>query len=67
VKKAQTDRIRMYLETGKSLTAMDALVRFNCLRLAARIKNLRDDGVPIKSELVHKDGKKYSRYFMDLR
>jgi len=67
VKKTQTDRIRMYLETGKSLTAMDALVRFNCLRLAARIKNLRDDGVPIKSELVHKDGKKYSRYFMDLR
>ena len=67
MKKAQTDRIRMYLETGKSLTAMDALVRFNCLRLAARIKNLRDDGVPIKSELVHKDGKKYSRYFMDLR
>ena len=67
MKKAQNDRIRMYLETGKSLTAMDALVRFNCLRLAARIKNLRDDGVPIKSELVHKDGKKYSRYFMDLR
>jgi len=46
---------------------MDALVRFNCFRLAARIKNLRDDGVPIKSELVHKDGKKYSRYFMDLQ
>jgi len=67
VKKAQNDRIRMYLETGKSLTAMDALVRFNCLRLAARIKNLRDQGIPIKSELVHKDGKKYSRYFMDLR
>ena len=67
MKKAQNARIRMYLETGKSLTAMDALVRFNCLRLAARIKNLRDDGVPIKSELVHKDGKKYSRYFMDLR
>ena len=67
MKKAQNDRIRMYLETGKSLTAMDALVRFNCLRLAARIKNLRDQGIPIKSELVHKDGKKYSRYFMDLR
>ena len=67
MKKAQNDRIRMYLETGKSLTPMDALVRFNCFRLAARIKDLRDEGVAIHSELVHKDGKKYSRYFMDLR
>lgn len=67
MKKAQNDRIRMYLETGKSLTPMDALVRFNCFRLAARIKDLRDEGVAINSELVHKDGKKYSRYFMDLR
>ena len=67
MKKAQNDQIRMYLETGKSLTPMDALVRFNCFRLAARIKDLRDEGVAINSELVHKDGKKYSRYFMDLR
>ena len=67
MKKAQTDRIRMYLETGKSLTPMDALVRFNCFRLAARVKDLRDQGVNIRSELVHKDGKKYSRYFMDLQ
>ena len=67
MKKAQNAQIRMYLETGKSLTPMDALVRFNCFRLAARIKDLRDEGVAINSELVHKDGKKYSRYFMDLR
>ena len=67
MKKAQNDRIRMYLETGKSLTPMDALVRFNCFRLAARIKDLRAQGVSIRSELVHKDGKKYSKYFMDLR
>jgi hypothetical protein len=46
---------------------MDALVRFNCFRLAARVKDLRDQGVNIRSELVHKDGKKYSKYFMDLR
>jgi hypothetical protein len=46
---------------------MDALVRFNCFRLAARIKDLRNEGVAINSELVHKDGKKYSKYFMDLR
>ena len=65
--KTQNELNRTYLETGKPLTPMDALVRFNCFRLAARIKNLRDDGVPIKSELVHKDGKKYSKYFMDLR
>ena len=67
MKKAQNARIRMYLETGRPLTPMDALVRFNCFRLAARIKDLRNEGVAINSELVHKDGKKYSKYFMDLR
>ena len=65
MKKAQNDQIRMYLETGKSLTAMDALVRFNCFRLAARVKNLRDAGVNIRSELLHtSDGKKYARYWI---
>ena len=65
MKQTQNDQIRMYLETGKSLTAMDALVRFNCFRLAARVKNLRDAGVNIRSELLHtSDGKKYARYWI---
>ena len=63
--KTQNELIRTYLETGKPLTPMDALVRFNCFRLAARVKNLRDAGVNIRSELLHtSDGKKYARYWI---
>jgi hypothetical protein len=55
----------MYLQAGNSLTPIDALEKFNCFRLAARVKNLRDAGVNIRSELLHtSDGKKYARYWI---
>jgi len=65
MKQTQNDQIRMYLQAGNSLTQIDALEKFNCFRLAARVKNLRDAGVNIRSELLHtSDGKKYARYWI---
>jgi len=62
----QNKRIRKYLETGKSLTALDALYQFSCFRLGARIHNLKSEGMNIESTLIEitSDGKKkhVSRY-----
>ena len=44
---SQTDRIASLLERGRSITAMQALEKFDCFRLSARIQNLRDNGMRI--------------------
>ena len=38
------------LKRGETLTAIDALTRFGCFRLAARICELRQDGWNIASD-----------------
>jgi hypothetical protein len=53
------------LQRGEKLTALEALEAFNCLRLAARIRDLRDDGHPIATEIVHSDGKTFARYSLE--
>lgn len=49
---SQNQRIRKYLQTGRSLTALDALYQFGCFRLGARIHNLKSEGMNIESEMV---------------
>jgi hypothetical protein len=49
---SQNTRIKEYLLKGKSLTALDALYQFGCFRLGARIHNLKEQGLKIKSELI---------------
>ena len=64
----QNKRIRKYLETGKSLTALDALYQFSCFRLGARIHNLKSEGMNIESTLIEitSDGKtkRIARYHL---
>ncbi len=45
--KSQREEIARYLRTGKSLTALEALNRFGCMRLGARIYELKQQGVTI--------------------
>lgn len=47
--KTQNQEVLAYLKTGKSITASVALREFRCFRLAARIRDLRDDGHNIVS------------------
>lgn len=49
---SQTTQIQRHLEKGKSLTAIQALNKFGCFRLAARIADLRNDGMNIKTTIV---------------
>ena len=58
----QTQKIRDWLARGRSLTALDALREFGCLRLAARINDLRREGLEISTETVEQEGKKFARY-----
>ena len=58
----QTQRILIYLKTGKSLTPLEALQKFGCLRLAARIADLRRDGHIIWTNYVQKDKKIFAAY-----
>ena len=46
----QESRILAYLQQGYRLTALDALNRFQCMRLGARCWNLQRKGHPIISE-----------------
>jgi len=48
--KNQTQIIKEHLESGKSLTPLEALKKFGCLRLSARIWDLRDKGLDIITE-----------------
>ncbi len=48
----QTDLIRKHLERGRALTPLDALAKFGCFRLAARIGELREAGMAIRVERV---------------
>jgi len=44
---SQRAAIARYLKAGKSLTALEALQRFGCLRLASRIYELKQQGANI--------------------
>jgi hypothetical protein len=48
----------------RPLTALDALHGCGCMRLAARINDLRADGHVIGTEMVSKNGKKFAQYYL---
>lgn len=48
MKTSQCDRILNYIQENGSITQMDALREFGCMRLASRISDLKMQGVPIK-------------------
>ena len=58
----QNQQIKSYLEKGKSITPIQALEKFGCFRLAARISDLRNDGLNIATKIVTKDGKTFASY-----
>jgi hypothetical protein len=49
---SQCSQILKHLQSGKSITALDALYQFGSLRLGARIWDLRQRGVKIKAEMI---------------
>ena len=60
--KNQTNRILRYLRTGRGLTAISALTRFGCMRLAARIEEMRQEGIKVRSRMMSRNGKRFACY-----
>jgi hypothetical protein len=55
---SQNKQIADYLNKGKKLTPIDALNKFGCFRLAARIADLRNDGMNIVTNTIKLENKK---------
>ncbi|MEG9531375.1 helix-turn-helix domain-containing protein [Mannheimia indoligenes] len=63
---SQNAKILAHLKNGGRITSLSALKNFGCLRLSARIKDLRDRGYDIQSETITlSNGKRVSQYFME--
>lgn len=60
--KTQKQQIQAYLQKGKTITPLQALNKFGCFRLAARIADLRNEGLNIATKNVTKDGKTFASY-----
>lgn len=66
MKETQTEAILADMRQGMSVTALDALNRYGCFRLAARINDIRKLGHVVHVETVEvAGGKRVARYWMD--
>ena len=63
---AQSAQILKALKNGERLTHLDAEKRFNCLRLGARIYDLKHQGHKIERRMiVVPSGKRVAQYWLE--
>lgn len=69
-REAQTRQILRHMEAGNAITGIEALDRFRCMRLPARVADLRKAGVPVQDAWdyeLDENGKvvrKWKKYFI---
>lgn len=63
---SQNTLILSHLESGEAITPIDALNKFGCFRLAARISDLRKQGHVIKTDHLTSGGKTYASYRLEV-
>ena len=63
---SQNIQILSHLKRGP-ITPMQALERYGCFRLAARVAELRGQGHPILTETVRRGDKRYARYRLAIK
>ena len=54
--------ILKHLSSGKHITQMEALKKFGCMRLGARIFDLKEQGYNIKTTMISKNNKRFAKY-----
>jgi hypothetical protein len=59
---SQNALIKGWLLNGHSITTLEALNMFGCFRLSARIANLKDQGLPIVTDMVTINDKRVASY-----
>ena len=60
--KTQKEQIKKHLLSRKSITPIQALNKFGCLRLAAVIYKLKDEGLKIVTEIEYNKKKQFAKY-----
>jgi len=60
--KTQNQHILSWLESGKSINAIQALNHFGVFRLSARIANLKDQGFKIETKVIRRNNKNVADY-----
>lgn len=60
--KSQCEEILKHLQSGRSLSPLEALERYGCFRLGGRIYDLKKQGHKIKTIMVEKNGKHFASY-----
>ena len=66
MRKSQFKMILEALKRGEKITPLDALGRFGCFSLPARIFEMKRAGYRIKTEMIEiKSGKKIARYQLE--
>ena len=61
--KTQIKRIRQHLESGKSITPLEALHLYGSFRLSACIWTLKHKyGMNIETTMIEEDGKRFAEY-----
>ena len=68
-RETQEQKILKYMKDKGSITAVDAIREFGCMRLASRISDLRESGYNIEtvfevSRNRYGDKVKYARYYL---
>ena len=63
---SQSKEILAALKHGDRITPIDALTRFQCMRLASRISDLKHEGNTIHSKTIKNGKKRYSEYWMEV-
>ena len=60
--KTQCEMVLEYIELYGSITPIEAFYAINCMRLSARVADLRAEGYDIRTEIAKGTGKNYAIY-----
>lgn len=69
MRESQCNKVLHFIETEGSITPLDALREFGCMRLASRVSDLKRKGYPITREMETAKNRygepiRYARYRM---
>lgn len=64
-RESQSAAILAHMLAGKSISPLEALNLFGCLRLGGRRYDLVKDGWNVKTDIVKENGKRFARYSID--
>lgn len=63
--KSQNEEILDHLRSGRSISPLEALEKYGCFRLGARIFSLKKMGHKIETNMVEKNGKWFAEYRLE--